>query len=133
MLPLKPAFFVPQFPGAHAFTSFCALGNLVITCHTVLICLNYLVQDTVESIEIISENMKMTFFGLLLSSARLNFTIPYPGVFTHFFVLGQIHGNASNYLFLQKVNSTLLLCQLGSEALLPLGQPLTAYRPTTHG
>ena len=42
------------------------------------------------------------------------------------------YGKASNYLFLQKVNSTLLLCQLGSGALLPLGQLQSAYRPTTH-
>ena len=42
-------------------------------------------------------------------------------------------GNASNYLFLQKVNSTLFLCQLGSEALLALGQLMTASMPTIIG
>jgi hypothetical protein len=42
-------------------------------------------------------------------------------------------GNASNYLFLQKVNSTLFLCQLGSEALLALGQLMTASMPTPIG
>ena len=47
--------------------------------------------------------------------------------------LANFFGWASHYLFLQKVNSTLLLCQLGSEALLPLGQLQSAYRPTTHG
>ena len=47
-------------------------------------------------------------------------------------LVGQWTGKASNYLFLQKVNSTLLLCQLGSGALLPLGQLQSAYRPTTH-
>jgi hypothetical protein len=44
-------------------------------------------------------------------------------------ILSGYMGSASNYLFLQKVNSTLLIYQLGSEALLAKGQPLPAEIP----
>ena len=54
-------------------------------CHNVLICLNYLVQGIVKTIEITSESMEMAFSGLMLNFARLKFTILYPSVFTHFF------------------------------------------------
>ena len=46
-------------------------------------------------------------------------------------ILSDYMGSASNYLFLQKVNSTLLIYQLGSEALLAKGQLLPAKIPNT--